>query len=217
MRVNFGQLGDILSNSWDNAKDMLGDELLKLKSTVNTIWDIEHNTDGTHGDMSADSLSLQEARVGEIVELPYDSGRYTSVGGTWTVGSDDQIYLRYSRLGQLVFVEFSLYGTVIAAATPDELIIRVAELAPLRTKTEDSPSDTGTTHVVGSLFYQDNIVPANKGSGIVVASTQNIGGRAATYLSLLTYNFAQWPTTTNMVVKGSGVFPLNRNNVLDPF
>lgn len=47
MRVTFAHLGDIESQEWTHARNLLVDDLQRCATTINQTWGISHNPDGT--------------------------------------------------------------------------------------------------------------------------------------------------------------------------
>jgi hypothetical protein len=111
-------------------------ELEQYNANLNQYIYREHDENGKHTDVTADSVSLQGANIGEVVDLPYSSVRYTTGGsGTWTVEQTDQSFLRYVRVGQMVVLNFALGNTVISVDTPtDDLIINLPEFQAITGK-----------------------------------------------------------------------------------
>src|SRR4051812_14388542 len=102
MRISLPNLQE-LSTDWTVARDQLQQDLQRLQTAITAGWGQEHNPDGSHGDVVADSLDLQGAAVGEWVDLPYSAARFDTDGsGVWTVDATDVNYLRMSRIGQIV-------------------------------------------------------------------------------------------------------------------
>lgn len=183
--------------------------------------DQEHNADGSHKDVVADSVTLQGAVVGELIDLPFDARRFSAYGAncTWTVDSTDQIALRASRIGQLVFVQFRFDGTALAGVdTPDSLEITLPEFHML-------PAISGATPAAltgGSLLWSDSAAGTN-GIGLVQAIAYNFTGTIpATSISLLRQNPAssasqQWPMSANFSVNGCCWFITTIDNASTPF
>ena len=90
----------------------------------------EHKPDGTHGDVTADSLTLQGAEVGLPVDLPLATSRLSSSGGTsvWTYTADATDHLRVVRVGRLAMVQFSFASTAVSSSAANYLIILLPEL-----------------------------------------------------------------------------------------
>jgi hypothetical protein len=212
----------------DQLPVSVANELDSLVGQSN-IFDQQHNDDGSHRDVVADSVSLQGARAGEITSLAYDVARYsTSGGGTWTVASADQAYLRYSRLGQIVFLQFYLQQTEISVDTPDYLVINVPELHALPTR---QASGFPASQVGGTCEYSD-IANSRAGLGTVAALAENFSGSVPT-TSIYLARFSetddgaivdtylpvqrQWPISSDFWIFGSLWFMCEPDNIPTPF
>ena len=102
----------------------------------------EHAASGEHGAMTAESMTLQSARVGEVVELPLDNARFepdpnsvTNGTVTWTLNTATTNYIRIIRVGQMALVQFNLDTTMTgdgapppAYFVPTALVIKLPEL-----------------------------------------------------------------------------------------
>lgn len=199
----------------------LVDEFDNVLAKVGGLLESQHNDDGSHGDVVAESVSLQGAKVGELISLPYDARRFATYGAncTWTVDEADQIALRASRIGQLVFVQFRYETTVLAGVdTPDSLEITLPEFHMLPAISGTSPAAlTG-----GSLLWQD-VAAGTNGIGLVQAIAYNFSGTIpATSISLLRQNPAsstaqQWALSANLFVNGFCWFVTTPDNASTPF
>lgn len=198
-------------------------ELDQLVSGVNGWLTQEHKDDGSHADVTADTVTLQGAQVGEMFDLAYTSTRFFAEGAAvWTVSSGNQLFFRGSRIGQMVFVEFNLQGTAIATDTPGSLFIRLPELHALPSR--DSSGSPGY-HVGGILNWTD-IGGGTNGIGLVSAQAQSFsGGVPSTILQLdkcrdsssASSMFGNWPISANLWIQGSIWFPVERDNVAVPY
>lgn len=214
MKLTLQHAGE-LSSEWEVARQQVQADLERIAIAVNSGWSKEHNPDGTHAAVTADTLSLQGALVGVPVDLPYDATRYRPYGaGLWTVGSTDHIYLRYARIGQLAWVEFWLQETALDTIN-EELYIRLPELHPLRAQV-DAGAAFGANHTCGVFNWVD-IAAGTEGMGFLVSVTVNTNGFQTAQLHLVKSDYANFAVTTNLMVRGSCMFPLNANNIAIPF
>lgn len=200
-----------------------GAEFEHLTASISAFAEKEHNGDGTHGDITAASLTLQGARAGEIVSLAYDSGRYVTLdAAVWTVTAANQQYLRASRIGQLVFVQFALEQTTITVDTPSSLYIRLPEMHALPARDiYGSPS----YQVGGLLFWYDN-QHFTSGMGQVSAQAQDFANTVPSTLLQLDLvkdgtsdasMYHVWPFTNDLRIQGSCWFAVEPNNEAVPF
>ncbi len=196
---------------------MVGDEFDSFGAQLRGFSRQEHNTDGSHANITAETLSLQGAGVGEVVDLAYDSARYIQSGGTsWTVSSGDQVYLRSSRIGQLIFIQFYVQTTVIVG-TPSYLIIRLPEMHAIPNRNA-LPSPAGQFvgmcewfDYPGSLagIGQVEVIADSFSNAIPFTSIQlrRYGNDATDVVG-----WATWPASTDFWIHGSGTFFAQPNN-----
>ena len=209
-------------NFRDLIKGTVGDEFDNLVARLNKMWGVEHVDDGTHGDITADSLDLQGAAVGEFVDLqPHASVRFTASGTTvWTVTDAKVNYLKYTRTGQLVTLFFSVIDTDTTTATGDTLIILLPELHVI-------PFGPGQP-VAGSQVWTGGVLQwsdgqaATDGMGFCWAQSIAASPNPTSRICLTKIGPAdgaqnQWPVSNNLSISGSVMFPVNPNNVSTPF
>lgn len=133
---------------------------------LRVLFDQEHNPDGTHGDVVADTITLQGASMGVFTDLPYDAARFETdlgAGSIWTVDATDVDHLRFTRLGELCFVQFHILDSQITIGTASSLLIKLPELQahPLR------DSSGFSFQIGGSLEWED---ADGTGVGVVAAT-----------------------------------------------
>lgn len=119
------------TTEWSEARGVVRQQFEDLAAQVKTGWNTNHNSDGTHADVEASSLSLQGARAGEFTDLNYWSSRFgtfIALGTGWIVESKDVNYLRWSRVGQLAFLQFSIYNSSVQGIPITELLIDLPEV-----------------------------------------------------------------------------------------
>jgi hypothetical protein len=204
------------------------DELVSLSGQVGKFAETEHNEDGTHGDITADSVQLQGAAVGEVVDLAHDTARYHVSGGTsWTVSAasggtpSDQVYLRFSRIGQVVFLQFYIQTSEIVG-TPDFLIINIPELHAIPTR-----HSLGNPAVqIGGVCEWNDVQNGVDGIAEVSVLAENFAGAIPTtsiYLqrygddSLDAVRFRPFDASNDFWIYGSVTFFVERDNVATPF
>lgn len=210
------------------------DDITAVETSVRnlrTFLSKEHNDDGTHADVTAESITLQGAAVGEVVNLPFDASRFTALAATWTVGSGDVKYFRASRVGQLVTLEFNIRHTAITVDTPDQLYINIPEFHAIPAVDEDE-GDIAIGHPAGVCYWRitdDPDLTTRSGIGIItIIADDFISDVPATVLILERFGsgtglgtaeamFAQWPESSDFFVSGSVTFMVQENNVPTPF
>jgi hypothetical protein len=107
----------ILRNSADGHQ--VAGEFDHLYAQLQGYLEVDHNPDGTHKDIRADSVTIGTAAtaLGDPVDVPYAAGNFTGGAGTWTVGSADQMVYRYTRTGSHVRVNLALRATTVSGTT----------------------------------------------------------------------------------------------------
>lgn len=203
--------------------ETVGAELDHLTASIRAVLSTEHNDDGTHSDVTAASLTLQGATVGTIDSLAYDAARFFAEGSAvWTVSSDDLLYLRSSRIGQLVFVQFNLQTTVITTDTSESLFIRLPEFAAIPGR----DSGGSVTYQVGGVLYWSDLEHSTSGMGQVSAIAQDFSNAVPSTLLQLDRTkdgtsaasmFSPWPISNNLAIQGSCWFTVQPDNTPVPF
>lgn len=110
------------------------EEIEGLVGQINGFAYHEHHEDGSHGDVTADSVTIEGGSVGVWVDLHHDQARfYTDTADcTWTVSSDNMRYLKYMKVGRLVTIIFDIENSTLSGIdTAEDLYINVPELEPL--------------------------------------------------------------------------------------
>ena len=192
------------------------DEFENLVSSITGWSRLEHNTDGTHGDVTATSLSLQGAGVGELVDLPYDAARfYTGGSGVWTVAEADLQYLKATRIGQIVIVWFGIDDSALTVDVAEQLYIRIPEFHAFPSSRTGNPYQMWEG---GSASYVDaagdgiasTFALAQPQSNIpyTVVEVDKISPTNATYDDWAVGAISVW---------GMSVFPCVPNNIPTPF
>jgi hypothetical protein len=215
MRIVFPNASE-LSTDWTVARDQLKQDLSRLQSTINNAWEIEHNADGSHGDVTADSLTLNGLKVGELQNLPYDSARYVSGGsGTWTVAEANQVRLAWAQIGRLAFVTLVLDQTIVSVDTPTNgLLIKLPEIhiTPARGTTGIQwPAGTGRL----KYYNHTEAISGNCDCDIYASDFANATPSTIFEFYGMTVTFASLPVTISFA--GTLVFCIEENNVANPF
>ena len=186
-------------------------ELENLSAAITGWVTKEHNLDGTHGDMTADSLNLQGGPTGEVVNVPKSDLLFSNSGaGTWTVSDTDFQYFRYVRVGQLLYVHFHIIASSLSSATTSLYITLPGfYLYPevngngtfFQNFSMDWTEPTATTSGVGVI----NITQQDTGLRLGLSKGSSAGGSIGT---------GNWTTNVNDIYirANIGIF-LNRNNV----
>jgi hypothetical protein len=188
------------------------DEFEQLVASLNGWSRTEHNGDGSHSDISADSVTLQGAPVGTLIDLPYDATRFfAEPSAVWTVQAGDLDYLKATRIGQIVTVWFRVQNTAITVDAAQDLQIRLPELHAIPVV-----GVAGSLTQVWGCGMVRWIDGGNLTNGIAFVDAQ--AGGQETYLSLAridptTGESTTWPTTSDLDLYGSICFPVEPNNV----
>jgi len=185
----------------------LGDIPVGLRAWL----DKEHNTDGTHADVTAESLTLQGALVGAREILPFDTARFSSGAGTWTITAAQTIVFEVSRVGRLACVSFVCDGSTLTVATTTQFNIALPELHAL--PRIGPTSIAGVFIPSGSVYWSDR-QHATTGQGIAgVLATTYTGTVPSTRMVLM----ASFPLSNDLLVSASCWFVTETNNQAAPF
>ncbi len=189
-----------------------------MVASIGAAWDKEHKDDGTHGNVTVDSLTVQGAKVGDLSDVAYDGSIFFANGSAvWTVQSTDVRYLKTSRIGQLVFVQFRLEGTALATDTSDALYISLRDFHALPYL---GSSGFGTTEIYGGGLQWQDVANSKSGVGQVAAVAQPFGTRPYTLLQLdrvspTNATFDNWAISSNLDVYGWCWFMCQPDNVVN--
>lgn len=218
MQLSFSNLEEAALD-WETARSQVQTDLRQMASQVNKSWSTEHTKDGGHADITATSVEIQGAGVGEWIDLPSSAGRFFAEGAAvWTVGAGTVNYLKAMRIGQAVWVMFSIVGSTITVDTPDALYIALPEFQAIAT----SGSTTSLQTWFGGGLEWADIEHSTVGIGNVDAQAQPISTNPRTILSLnritpTNATFSVWPITNELSVGGFAMFPVNYNNAALPY
>ena len=207
-----------------NVKNVLTD----VASRVNSFFSKEHKADGTHSTITADTISVQGANIGVHVDLAWTTGRYEAAftSGTWSITSTEspQKFLRYIRVGQLVFVQFHIAGTTIATDSVEELWIRLPELHAIPAL---NTANVAYAYAGGVCKWND-FDNDRAGIGLVAPSADDFSNTVPGTLLVVTRYYTddavpitgglwQWPISTSLDISGSATFILQPNNTPSPY
>lgn len=190
-----------------------------LVASIGASWDVEHRDDGTHGDVTVQSLSVQGGKIGEWTDVPYSASLFFGDGSAvWTVQSGDVRYLKASRLGQLVFVQFRLESTAITTDTSDALYIRLQDYHAL--PFSDSTGAFATTAIYGGGLQWQDATNSTSGIGQVAAVAQPFGTRPYTLLELdrvspTNATFDDWAISSDLSIYGWCLFACQPQNAVN--
>ena len=186
-------------------------------SSLQGYLDAQHNNDGSHGAVTADSIDLQGAQVGVWFDLPYTASRFQSSAGAsvWTVTAANLVYLKAMRIGQLVHVVFQIDASAITVA-PTGLFIWLPEFTCLPVGRQAAVS----TPYTGGVATWANVAAGTAGLTSVTAYAlppATADGKSRTVLAIdqfgpVNATFANFPVTANLNVIGSCWFPVTPNN-----
>lgn len=151
---------------------IVAEELQGLVGSINVFNGQEHKADGTHGDITADSLTLSDVPVGTLVDLPYEPARFTGDLGAWDVDAVDFQYLRACAVGQFVTVWFGLSGTGDGTFN-NTLYISLPEYHITPTIYDDGGGLNYQGYTGGAYYFSDAI---GSGVGIVRAQQNPVTG-----------------------------------------
>lgn len=203
--------------------EMVAAEFDSFLSAVRGYLGNEHTDTGGHRDVRPESLTLQGATVGTLDTISYDSARYFAEGSAvWAVAAADQVFLRASRIGQLVFVQFSLQGTDLSVDTSGSLFLRLPEFHAIPSR----DSGGSPAYQVGGVLSWRDAQNSTAGMGQVSAVAQDFSNDAPSTLLQLdkmrdgtsaASMFSTWAISNDLWIQGSCWFVVEPNNVATPF
>lgn len=218
MRVTFPGMKEV-SEDWKVARTQVQRDLDKAGKTINASWATEHTTDGAHGDVTATSVSVQGATMGEWIDLPFAPTRFSGDGdAVWTVAPENVNYLKAMRIGQLVCVMFRVENTILSVDTSDALYIKLPEFNAIPTAGTQAPLQVwfGGTH---EWTDTDN---STRGMGTANAEAQPYDPTPLTLIALnrlgpATGTFSNWAVSADLSIGGILWFPVNASNLPLPY
>jgi hypothetical protein len=139
----------------------------------------------------------------------------------WTVEEADVERFNYVRIGQLVFIDFSLFTTALATDTSDSLFIRLYDFDVLPGRQQTAANTAAPSIITGTLNWND-VSASQNGTGLVSAVGQNYD--TATRSMILQLDrlpgdttsdsaFEAWPISANFNITGSCWFLTSASNV----
>lgn len=150
----------------DSLASNVASEFRGLGATLKSFLFKQHNEDGTHHDVTVDSLTLNGGRVGEITDIAYDPALFTSDIHSWVVGTFDFGHLRYTQVGQIITVWFSVHSTSFPGGAVNSLYIHLPNLYRLPAKYDEG----GGLIINGS--YCGGIVRCSDAGGSYIETVQ---------------------------------------------
>lgn len=199
------------------------EDIQSMADSVNALWEEEHNVDGGHSNVTADSLTLQQATVGTIHNLEWDAARFfTGSASVWTVEVGDWRYFRFTRIGQMIAFQFYISGTTITVDTASDLIIRLPEWHAMAHPYTGAVS---TDQLAGTVEWQD-VTNSRAGIGNIYIRAESFAGFApSTVLSMSRFasnagvadNFYEYSLSNDLSLRGHGFFFTEPNNIAVPF
>lgn len=210
---------DELSDDWKIAKGQIQQTLKHLSLTVNRGWTTEHTIDGGHGDITATSVEVQGAVMGEWFDLPFADARFFAEGSSvWTVTAANLNYLKAVRLGQLVHVMFRVEGTTITVDTSATLFISLPEFNAIPLSSLAVSVQTW----YGGMDSWSDIQHSTSGIGPVSAIAQPYDPRPLTLLQLgkigpTNATGSSFAISSNFNIGGICTFPVNIDNLAVPY
>jgi hypothetical protein len=101
------------------------EELEKAYAAISSTWNVEHNDDGSHADVRADSYTERGRAfpLGFWIDPPFVAADFIADSGTWTVAAADTD-IRYSVIGDMLFIAFDMRFTNVSA-TPNLLMMKL--------------------------------------------------------------------------------------------
>lgn len=146
-----------------------------LVAQLRTFMSAEHNEQGGHANVTADTLALVGLPVGIVTNIAYSAARYTTDNPSrrWKVDAVDFNYLAYLLVGQLAVIWFSVAGSSFPDGSVSALRIALPELNLMPQYYNDGGGVTTTSLSFGNAELSD--ATSNAG-GFVVAQFTSVGG-----------------------------------------
>lgn len=195
-------------------------EFENFMARLKALWLKEHKEDGTHGDITPSSVTLQGASIGTYEDIRYDADLFFTNGSAdWEVGANEVTYFRAMRIGQLVFIQFRLDGTSISVDTADDLYIRLYDyhVKALVTSTGSNVEQFGGM----CRWYDRQAGTTGQGEVSAIAQDAGAGLPASTVIQLYCVDtdntFKVWAISNNLDITGFCWFITEPDNVAVPF
>lgn len=103
----------------------LVDELETAYSLITGGYNTQHNSDDTHGTITASGPVSERGRataMGDWIAIPFNAANFGAGGTmTWTVTSANQVTFAYTLVGTTVFFQVKLVNTSTAGAASSTL------------------------------------------------------------------------------------------------
>lgn len=186
-KVGDDQSGDTPTTTTDSPTSLGGWVALQLSQLVASVaagYHTQHNTDDTHGTISADGCSSmagysehgRAAKAGDATPMAYGPANFTASGGmTWAPTFAEQVTLSYSLLGHTVTLWVVVSG-ITAGVASDTIFITIPAglIASLKAFGTCIISDNGGGLEIGKWF----VLPDGTTVGFQTMVTRNfiIGG-----------------------------------------
>jgi hypothetical protein len=177
---------------------------------VNSLFDAnlqgylsaEHNADGTHSDIEADSLSLGSAEplgdkkeVGRFIDIAWSSGLYSGIGGMgWTVTAAQQVTYCYELVNHKMTVIFRLQNSTIGAGGFGILLLAL-------------PLGMYATRVTDGFGWalDASLIPSSTIITVPTVSTQGTFGK---FMSITRLDGAGWRNGVAPYITGQLTYPV---------
>lgn len=99
----------------------------QIVAAITAGYHREHNTDDTHSTIHATGAIYERGRttaLGTLTSLPFDASLYAGNGTMTWVPTEANTFIRFTRVGTLMFVTFYIANTTVGGALNTQLIMR---------------------------------------------------------------------------------------------
>lgn len=190
------------------------DEFEKLTGKLRGLWLSQHNEDGSHGTVVADSIVVNGFPMEDVVDIPYSSQTFRtyaedSFGIYWTVTAANQYLLRYCCIGRMAFVQFYISDTTVSAGNPFQLALWIPKLIPMDTNSPFGFSGAYQYRVGNFEWSCTDGISIGYGAGTVDVAVADNGGVNLWLAKEYSGTTARvWYPTSNLTVRGTCTFML---------
>jgi len=167
----------------DRLDAVVLDEFEHLIAGLSSFLLEEHEEDGTHGDITAESIespaiSLSPgalAPIGTWTPVIRTAAHFTSDSGSWTVDPDNA-YVRYTKIGQTIILNVFIPNTSEITGTPEFLRLDLPE--EIRFKRLHSAFDSEDPAMANVFWARGSVIGSEAIRGwVAVNSTASYDSR----------------------------------------
>lgn len=154
-----------LAGSWDTAKGSLSDQLETMTTSITAGWEKEHNSDGSHHALSADTIKIGGVPLGVPTDLVLNQSRFFTGNPAVFTPFAAGAWMRYVQNGSLVNLYFNIGGTFVYAPGAEPLNLFV-ELPEFNLSLVPTLPKYITRYGIGNFYWQENVAGVYQRSGL---------------------------------------------------